>query len=234
MVDYPVGLRFAALTPAGGPTVLGTTESETSFVQGVVNPFGVWRFQVDYTPLRDRMAREFKRLSVSALGGANCFRFPFWDFDEPSFAELAMTVPQTCKVNWSNGETWSNGQAWSAGKPVVPVTAVSAKDTGTITLDLTDWNGVVPSFFGIVGHFAVYSVTGVQSQIGNAATLRVWPPVRKAITTSDYATLRPVLAARISGPAGASWSRQTEVMSGTRLDMIEVPDETVRTYVTED
>lgn len=234
MVSYPVDLPFTSLTPSGGPTVLGATESDTAFVQTVVNPFGLWRFQVDFPAMKDRWAREFKRLSVAALGGANCFRFPFWDFDEPGFKELGLTAPQSCKVLWSNGEPWSNGQPWTVGKPLALVAAASAKDTATITLDLTNWNGVVPSFFGIVGHFAVYAVIGVQSQTGNVATLRVWPPVRRAVTAEDYATLRPVMAARIAGPSGASWSRQVETMGGSRLDMVEVPDETVLNYVVED
>lgn len=233
MVDYPVGLRFASLTPSGGPSVIGATESETSFVQGVINPYGLWRFQVDFPAMKGPMARAFKTLSASAQGGANVFRFPFFDFDEPSFSELGITAPQNCKVNWSNGLPWSNGQSWIAGKPIVPVTAASAKDSGTITLNIADWNGVVPGFFGIVGHFAVYANIGA-SVSGDIATIRVWPPVRRAITTDDYATLRPVMAARISGPTGAAWSRQTEVMQGVRLDMLEVLDETVLAYVTED
>ena len=234
MVDYPVGLPFSGLTPVGGPSVLGATESDTAYVQTVVNPFGVWRFQADFTPMKGRMARAFSTLSASALAGANCFRFPFWHFDEPGFAELGIAVPGRCEVPWSNGEPWSNGHGWQVGKPIVPVTAASAKGGGTITLDLTLWNGVIPAFFGLVGHFAVYSMIGVAERNGDVATLRVWPPVRRAVTTDDYATLRPVLAAKIAGPQGAPWSRPTEMLSGARLDMVEVPDEVVLSKVSED
>ena len=119
------------------------------------------------------------------------------------------------------------------GKPVVPVTSVSAKDSGTITFDASLWNGVVPSWFGLVGHFAVYRVEGVVFN-GNDAVCRVWPPVRRAIATSDFVTMRPTAAMRITGPDGASFVDNLAATDGAQLTMAEVPDEVVRAYATED
>jgi hypothetical protein len=216
---------------------MGVTQSETAFVQGVFDPFGLWQFEMEIAPMYGGMARAFTRLSASAAGGANCFRVPFVDSQEPSHEELGLTFPlgrdrRFCR--WEGGQAWSNGLPWLSGKPVVPVTAASAKDSGTITLNISDWNGVLPTFFGIVGHFAVYAITGVTSEVGDEVTVRVWPPVRKAITTSDYATLRPVLACRLSSGNGAPWTMKREIVDGAKLLVTEVPDEVVRAYVTED
>lgn len=237
MVPFPVGLPITALTPQGGPLVLGSTTSGTRKTQVVVDPTGgLWSFTLEVAKMKGPMARAFSQLSVALHGGANCCRVPFFDPDEPSFREMGINVSDNYDqqyVSWSNGEFWSNGKPWRIGKPLATIAAASAKNSGTITIDTTAWGGVLPTFFGIVGHFAVYCVTG-STFSGNVATCRVFPPVRRAITTTDYATLRPVMAAQLTGPSGAPWSRDASAMSGAQLDIIEVPDEVVLNYVTED
>lgn len=237
MVDFPVDLPFTAITPTGGPQVRGSTVSETKLSQTIVDPFGgLQAFSVDIGPMYGAFARAFSRLSLSAQGGANCFRFNFYDPDEPTYRELGLSVSDVEGQDyaaWSNNKFWSNGKPWTLGKPLATISAASAKNAGTITIDTTEWGGTLPTFFGIVGHFAVYGITGATFS-GNIATCRVWPPVRKAITTDDYATLRPVMAAKLTGPDGAPWSRNGDSMTGARLNIVEVLDETVRTYVTED
>lgn len=234
MIDYPVGLVFTSNAPTGGPQQIGATESATSFVQNALNPFGVWKFQVDYPALKGAMARAFTTLTASHLAGTNCFRFPFRHLDEPGFRELGIPTPPGYTVPWESGQPWAHGEPWKMSKPIVPVTSASAKGAATISLDVTLWNGIVPSFFGIVGHFAVYSQIGVRRRDGNLVELRVWPPVRRAITIDDYATLRPILAARVDGPSGAVGARDAMRMRGNRINMIEVLDETVLRDVTED
>ena len=235
MVDYPVGLSFKTIRPLNGPDVIGATVSQEKFGQSVHDPFGgLAQFEVTFPPMRSSMARAFSRLSGSAYSGANCFRFNFFDPDEPGWDEIGNSdYEHSSKVTWSNGQKWAHGQPWIAGKPIVPVTVSSANGAGSITLDVSEWNGVVPSFFGIIGHFAIYRTIGVVEN-GNEATVRVWPPVRKAVTTTDFATMRPTCAMRVASPDGAPFLRDVAVMDGAQLTMAEVPDEVVRKYVTED
>jgi|GEM_PF-3597207 len=239
MVDFPVDLPFSVLTPDGGPDIIGITQSATKKQQTSIDPWaGLWSFTLEIAALQEAAARAFTRLSISAHSGANCFRLPFFDPHEPTWSELGLNVGEA-KIdqyqNWTNDTMWAHGLPWGTGKPLAQITAASAKDSGQISIDLSAWSGVLPTFFGIVGHFAVYGVQGARFA-GDIATVKVWPPVRKAITVSDYATLRPVMCAKVDGKNGASWSSvgRSKTLEGARLSVIEVPDETVREYVTED
>lgn len=236
MVDFPVGLPIRTQRPLGGPGVLGQTQSETEKTQVVTSPFGdLIRWEVTCPPMKGRQARAFKTLAAAANSGANCFRMELCDFDEPGFDELGLDISTApyVKVPLSNGEALSNGELLTLGKPLADIVAASAKNSGTVTIDASAWGGVLPTWFGIVGHFAAYFITGAVFN-GDIATCRVWPPVRRAITTGDFATMRPVVAMQVIGEGGAPWSRQIEVQDGMQISMQEVLDEIVRTYVTED
>ena len=236
MVDFPVDLPIRTRRPIGGPGVLGATQSETEKSQVVTSPFGdLLRWEITCPPMRGAGARAFKQLTVAAQSGANCFRFELCDIDEPSYGELGLNISnsQGGKVPFSNGQTFTNGKLMTLNKPLADIAAASAKNSGTIVIDASAWNGVLPAWFGIVGHFAAYFITGAVFN-GDIATCRVWPPVRRDIATSDFATMRPVVAMQLMGPGGAAWSRQIEVQDGMTLQMQEVLDETVRAYVTED
>lgn len=224
MVKFPIGLPVTGLTPLGGPRTIGQSQSETAFAQNVVDPFGLWSFKLDFGPLQRGAARAFKRLTTSAHAGANCFRLNFFDPDEPTYEEMGTHAPA---VRWSNNQTWAHGQGWKPATPKAVAAAESPAGSAQITLNIKNWRGILPAYFGIVGHFAVYSIVDTDVN-GDIATLTVWPPVRHKIETGALATFRPVLAARLIDDQGASWQNTGKSTTGASLSVIEVLDETVR------
>jgi hypothetical protein len=75
-------------------------------------------------------------------------------------------------------------------------------------------------------HLGLYIVT----QVHEPGRYRIWPPLRKAITTDDFATLNPVLVMRLEGEAGAPMPRGAASASGLSVTLVEVEDPDVRAY----
>ena len=75
-------------------------------------------------------------------------------------------------------------------------------------------------------HFGMYVVT----EVIEPGTYRIWPPLRKALTTDDFATLDPTLAMRLESEDAATADRSLQVAEGASVTMVEVEDYNVREY----
>jgi len=192
--------------------------------------------RIDFDPVRDRRARR-ERGMLLALQGGNALRLTYLDRDMPLPAEAGVDVPASTRwrdlprLNWSNGLPWSNGKGWKTSAPVVEVAASSTFDTGIVSLANTFWGhslgmGDHLGFFPF--HFGIYTVTEVLDN----GRYRVWPRLRKALTTSDYATLHPVVVVRPAGKQDATWrrARHPGLMTDAGITCVEVPDYYVRDY----
>ena len=236
LLTFPLGIGCTSIEPLSGPrTVTSGIESVDGFVQSVASPNDFWRFRFSLPPLRGEAFRKYRGWVTAMHGGANASRWSFFDPDRFSLAEGGALYSENqiiSGVSWSNGQPWSNGQNWKASHQKVPVAAALALSATEVVLadefwgyglDVGDYIGFFPF------HFGLYMITEVKSQPGR---YRIWPPLRKAVSSDSFATLDPVLVMRLEGDAAAPVARSLAVADSLTITMVEVRDYDVRDYFT--
>ncbi|WP_026790341.1 hypothetical protein [Pleomorphomonas oryzae] len=231
LISWPIGLDWTSREPLSGPRAVGSGSSESvaSFVQTFSSPFGLWRWQFSLPALRGQLARRYRGMVTALHGGANAVRVDFKDPDGLSWDDLGIKMDVQRELigePWSNGQPWRlagdpfGGQNWRPGKPWETVAAAAARGDSIVTLGTGSFGPKLDAgdLFGFVGVFAVHVVTEVLS----GGRFRVWPPLRRAITTADYATLTPVMAMRLEGESGANLPRGVTVMENLAITLVEV------------
>lgn len=214
LLDWPEAIGINAMTPLSGPRVVGSggSESLTGYVQTVAGVFGVWRWQIGVTAMKGIGFRRFRGTILGLHGGANALRVTFYDPDGLHTLRYA---------NWSNGMPWSNGAPWSCLADWVSPTHPAVLGATEVRLAATTWGHQlgVGDWFGFTPyHFGLYVVTEVLAP----GRYRIWPPLRKDVTTDDYAHLKPVMAMRLESENAASAARGLEVAEAATLTLIEV------------
>lgn len=237
LISPPAGLKLTSIEPLSGPRTVGSagTQSTSGYIQTTAAAFGLWRFRFSFPPMRGAMFRDYRRWITALHGGANATRWMLYDPDMPTAYELGLDAPEGVDwpslpaMPWSNGETWSNGMGWAATPPVVACSAATALDGTIVNLANTTWGHILAGgeylgFFPF--HLGSYMVTEVIAD----GEYRVWPPLRKALTTDSYATLRPTLALRLESESAATAGRGLAVADGLEATFIETLDYDVRDY----
>lgn len=232
LVSWPDGLRANFREPLSGPRAVGAsiTQAASGFMQTSGAAFGLWRWRFQFPPIRMQMFRRYRGWVTSLHGGANATRVPFCDWDGLTTADAGVDAPNwKGNQTWGNGHPWGNGRPWGGGTPSVAL--ASSADRGAFVVRLTDpfWGHRlgVGDLFGIFPfHFGLYMVTEV---IG-PGEYRIWPPLRKAVTPEDFATLRPTLAMRLESEDGANAPRSASFAEGLSVTLIETLDYDVRDY----
>lgn len=229
LVSWPVGLSANAREPLSGPRAVsgGSTNSIGNFTQTFASPFALWRIRFSFPPMRGQLARRYRGWITSLHGGANATRVPLCDWDGLSKAQRG--VSGELQQSWSNGEPWGNGQSWQGYAPIVAVSAAASLDDDTVSLADTSWgHGLdIGDQIGFTPlHFGVYMVT----EVINDGEYRIWPPLRKALTTDDFATLRPTIAMRLESEDAASANRNAAFIENASVTLVEALDADVRTY----
>lgn len=232
LVNWPAGLRAKAREPLSGPRTVGSgaTQSIGGFTQTFGSPFGLWKYRFQFPPMRGQLARRYRGWIASMHGGANATRVTFCDWDGLSKEQRG--VSGDLRQGWSNGLPWSNGEPWKGYVALVTVSAPAERGDTIVTLAGAAW-GHSLEYGDLVGflpfHFGKYIVT----EAIEPGTYRIWPPLRKAITTADFATLRPTLAMRLESEEGASANRGAAFIDNADVTLVEVFDYDVRSYFTD-
>jgi hypothetical protein len=222
------------MKPLSGPETIGATDTTSigNVTQTVASPFGARFLQLSFPPMRGAKARRARGLVTALHKGANAVRVSVCDWDGMSFADAGMQISEQQKQNglsWSNGMPWSSGENWRATKPNVAVAASAAKDATLISLNsafwghslgMGDWIGFFPF------HFGLYEIT---EDLGDGQ-YRICPPLRKAITTADFATLYPVMAMRLLSSNLPDADRGPAFLEGLTMSLFEVFDYDARDY----
>jgi len=231
LLEWPLGLPVVGREPMSGPRTVGAGSSQTigGFVQTVAAPFGLWRWRFSMKPMRGQVARRYRGWVTALHGGANATRVPFCDWDGLTPRQAGMDANSYGQQLWGNGLPWSNGQGWQSTPPTVPVAAPAARGDTIITLADEHWGhrlgiGDLIGFFPL--HFGLYMVT----EEAGAGKYRIWPPLRKAITADDFATLRPTLAMRLESEEAATAPRDAAFVTGASVTLVETLDYDVRDY----
>lgn len=235
LLHKPRGLPENFREPLSGPRTIGAASTQTigGFSQTVANPFGLWRWRFGFASnMRGQIARRFRGWIMGFHGGANASRVTMCDWDGLSREQMGVQSSRAvwkAGQNWSNGKPWSNGQRNQSSPPMVSVAATSEERATSISLANEHW-GRALGIGDMVGfmpfHFGGYMVT----QVLGDGVYRIWPPLRKRITTSTYANLRPVLAMRMEGEEAASFSRDASFLQNPTIILVEVLDSDVRDY----
>ncbi|WLR92182.1 hypothetical protein [Shinella zoogloeoides] len=124
---------------------------------------------------------------------------------------------------------WGNGENWGVTAPNVSLAAPAALDATIIRLTDMFWGhrlqvGDYLGFFPY--HFGLYTVTEERRD----GEYRIWPPLRRALTADDFATLYPVMAMRLEAEDAASAARGVAYAEEATVTLIEVFDYDVRDY----
>jgi hypothetical protein len=225
-VDVPV----VSQRPLAGPEAVGASSSTSigNFTQSVASAFGGWVWEFVFPPMEGEEYRHFRGWLVAQQKGANASRWQMTDRDLMQKARAGVAAGAG-NMPWSNGMKWSNGMRWGFTYPNVVVAAAASKEATIITLDTAFWGrklkwGDRIGFFPL--HFGLYQVT---AELGEGQ-YRIWPPLRKAITTDDFATLYPVLAMRLMIQDFEYPVEEQVHTVGATVRMIEVFDADVRQY----
>lgn len=171
---------------------------------------------------------------LTALRGGNAMRLRFFDPDMMKPYEAGINVSERYDwtnlptENWSNGMPWSNGAGWALSAPVVPVAASAGFDTGIVRLGSAFWGhqlglGDIVGFFPF--HFGIYTVT----EVIDDGEYRIWPRLRKALTSEDFCTLHPTIVMRPvmnTLPPGRGLAHT----DAATVSLVEVTDYYVRDY----
>lgn len=234
LVSWPLGLHANFREPLSGPRTVGSGASGSigNFTQTFASPFGLWRWRFQFPPIRGQLFRRYRGWITALHGGANATRVPFCDWDGLTRDQMGVSASQAewkAGQPWSNGQSWSNGQNWQSSPPVVSIAAPTALGGTVVSLGDEFWGhdlheGDFVGFFPL--HFGLYMITEVM----DPGRYRVWPPLRKALTTADSATLRPTLAMRLESEDAANAPRGAVFAEGLSVTLTEVFDYDVKTY----
>lgn len=229
LLSWPNGLGVTSFDLVGSPLASG--EGQTPALAGLLQQSVPIKaptiYQIGVPPLQGALAREFNAILFDAHNYGNAIVFPFTlAAEQLDPLSIGLTGPQ--QQNWSNGQPWNNGQGWSGGYPNESIAADQSKDYSTVTLGSDAWGDHLQKgdWFGFIGHYAVYQVMAPDPLIDGK--VRIWPPLRKAVTTSDSATLEPTIVVRLIGAPQRSKTRN--VWEGGAIQVVEIPDEKVRTH----
>ncbi|KPF47109.1 hypothetical protein IP76_01825 [Rhizobium sp. AAP43] len=237
LLSWPLGLKWNRYKLLSGPETIGAGSNSSigNVTQSITSPFGARYIQLSFPSLRGVEARRARGLVTALHKGANAVRVSFCDWDGMTFSEAGLHVPETERrdgVPWSNGQSWSNARNWGMSKPLVAVAEPVSSDDSVVALAGDFWGGLlgIGDWVGFAPlHFGLYEVT----EVIEPGRYRIWPPLRKALTTSDFATLHPVMAMRFLSTNLPDAERGPAFLDGLTLSLFEVFDYDVRDYFTE-
>lgn len=233
LLDWPIGLGLRNFEWLSGPQAVGASSTQAigGFTQTSASPFGALEFKATFQAIQDLKERRHRGMIIGLHGGANAVRIQ-WRYGATLTPAEAGIVGEFTGGNWSNGEPWSNGMGWAASYPVVDVAAAAVLNGTEVYLADTFWGhglGMGDLFGFFPFHFGWYFVTEVIAD----GHYRIWPPLRKALTTDSYATLSPTIAARLKGTGAAQMARNPHYVDGATATFVEVFDYDVRDYFTD-
>jgi hypothetical protein len=227
-----VDIPLMSQKPIAGPEAISGSQSTSigNFTQSVASAFGGWVWEFVFKPMEGEEYRHFRGWLAAQHKGANATRWQMTDRDLMPRSRAGVSG-SAGGPSWSNGMPWSNGFRWSFTYPNVAVVEASAFDATIINLGSEFWGHALKwgdriGFFPF--HFGLYQVTEVIAP----GEYRIWPPLRKAITADDYATLYPTLALRLMAQDLEYPTEEQSHTMGAMVRMIEVMDYDIRDYFT--
>jgi hypothetical protein len=233
LISWPNGLKCTNFTKLKGPVSAGSKNNLTitGATQYVSAPTSPMAFSVSIYLEYGVAATRAEGMITALHDGSNALRFP-WNITGKLLDPAHYGLSSAQELNWSNGEPWDNGRGWAGSYPTETVTAAAAKNTTIVNLGSTAWGDVLGmgDKFGFDTYFGVYEIT--ETFPLETGKYRVWPPLRVDITTSTVATLEPTVIVKPIGEIAVN--QKPFQYDPVPLTLVEIPDETVRSYYTVD
>lgn len=230
LISWPRNLGLSEFEWLNGPLAVSGSPNGSKISgrqpQVIASPFGWLSFRASYPELQGTLERRHRGLMMALHSGANAVRVK-WQYGS------TLTPAEAGYVGTFEGKTWSTGYTWSTGfnwAPALPhVTVASAAEINATEVILTDefWGrsleiGDIFGFFPL--HLGWYFVTEVFSD----GAYRIWPPLRKAITTDTFATLTPTAAFALTPGEKVTIRRGINTVEGAQATFDEIFDYDVR------
>lgn len=245
LLTPPHGLKITSMEPLSSPRTIGGggSQSTGNFTQTTASAFALWRWQFAFAPAVGAEFRQYRGWITGLHGGANATRFKFVDPDRSTLAELGLHASNDLLrtgIAWGNGRPWDvegadpwfNTGNWQLDAPLAKVRKHSAIGSSIIHLTAGSWGHRlnIGDYIGFTPfHFGLYTIT----QVLEAGQYRIWPPLRKAIASEDFATLEPQIVFRLESEEGAKAGRSLQAAEGLVATFIECLDYDVRDYWTD-
>lgn len=237
LLHWPEGLKANFREPLSGPRTIsgGVTSTVGNFLQTTASPFGLWRWRFSFPPMRRQLFRRYRGWVTALHGGANATRVPFCDWDGLTHEQKGLSISRDqwkAGQPWGNGEPWSNDRNWKATSPVVPVTFGGERGGTTIGLSPNYWGDTL-DYGDLIGFYPLHLGMYMITEVRGPGVYRIWPPLRKEVTSDDFATLEPVMAMRLESEDSATAPRSFAFSEGSMVTLVEVLDYDVREYFAE-
>lgn len=215
--------RVAKLTPVSGPASAGS--GSNTLANGSEQTFAgfnsAWVFDMAFPPSQGQQARREYGWMIALHNGANAARYQYVDGERMTPVEAGLPASATWDCTWDC--------TWETGYETVTLSAAVAKDATQVTLADELW-GHSLNYGDVIGFGTAYFGAHVVTEVISAGTYRVWPPIRKALTTSEHrANLEPTLALRFKPNSVNYGDFMPAYATGRGGQFIEVFDEYIQT-----
>lgn len=159
--------------------------SLTAVEQIVATDAGYWSIVLDEIPVAGAVRKKvWRAMSVLLEGRMNTCAVPIYDYEAPwpsggTYADLP-------GIPFSDGALFSDDTGFA--QPAITATVQSAVALGAVTVPINLTNGgplEVPNHFSVENR--LYRIKSITSVVGTLTTVKVWPPVRVAMTAGQTA-----------------------------------------------
>ncbi len=161
-------------------------------------PGGRAFLDMSFNYMRNDTAGRVASWLISKVANGNVFRIPIWKSLQVATGD-ANSPYDSFGIPWDNDQPWDNNQNW-AYEPLTITTASALAGTTTIVMDLGDL-GAVLDYGHVIGPSigGAYLVDEIEYD-GTIATIKVTPPLRRAVAQGDLWTLRPAMYGTMDNP----------------------------------
>lgn len=199
--------------------------SLTNKIQSSSSPFGIWSFRLSFPRLKGDRARAHRGWITQQRSGVNWTRIRWCDFDRISEAlRFPNGVPDG---TWNGGEAWNGGGLWKVSPSHVALTAAASRGDTLVTFANSEW-GYNLDVGSVIGFGPFYFGWHIITEVIGSGQYRIWPELRKDLTTDNYGNFDPIMCCRLAGPGAANLLRGPSSAEGLSATFMEVPDYHVR------
>lgn len=154
--------------------------SLTAVEQIVATDAGYWSIVLDEIPVAGAVRKKvWRAMSVLLEGRMNTCAVPIYDYEAPW--PVGADYGDYTGIPFSDSALFSDDGGFQ--QPVITATIQSAVSLGAVTVPITVVSGAaleVPNHFSVANQ--LYRIKSITSVVGTLTTVKVWPPVRVAMT----------------------------------------------------
>jgi len=189
----PVNQIFFAggVAQDGGATVGGVSVESPE-------PGGLGELRMEFAPFANADSNLDASWLASRMLNGSVFRIRLFSPSVQLLSDTALGGNTAVGVTWSNGLGWSGNVNW-AFDPSSPITATRDKGEATFRYNDSEFGRVLKIGhvvgFHLNGYDFCHTVVDISYPTANRTEVTIQPPLRRALTTNDRVTFRPIMTA---------------------------------------